>query len=94
LPAVGRHRPPLKAARQIGLSPGTRCRGWMAPPPTSSVMLLMLLRVAGLSAEEADTLVNFSTTPYAYAALVRELPICCWSMKRMNPFRRLSPLPT
>ena len=32
--------------------------------------LLMLQRVAGLSAEEADTLVNFSTTPYAYAALV------------------------
>ena len=39
----------------------TRC---CAPP------LLMLQRVAGLSAEEADTLVNFSTTPYAYAALV------------------------
>ena len=32
--------------------------------------LLMLQRVTDLSAEEADALVDFSTTPYAYSALV------------------------
>lgn len=34
--------------------------------------VLMVQRLLGISAEEADAMLNFTTTPYAYEALVQK----------------------